>query len=100
MVDVCVAKVENGHHPAIVAYVDDLDLHLLAQDLALQGSAGFLSIGLAGLGYDPGPLLDVLDLVSVHRGKPESCFLEWRPQRFTVVYSVKNGNLVNLLLPY
>jgi len=65
-VDVCVANVENGHHPAIVVYVDDLYLHFLAQDLAFQGSVGFLSIGLAGLEYDPGPLLDVLDLGSVY----------------------------------
>ena len=58
--------IENGRHRAIVVYVDDLYLHFLAQDLALQGSVGFLSIGLAGLGYDPGPLVDVLDLGSVY----------------------------------
>ena len=47
-----------------MVYVDDLYLHFLAQDLALQGSIGSLSIGLVG--YDPGPLVDVLDLRSVY----------------------------------
>ena len=82
-VDVCVAKVENGHHPAIVVYVDDLYLHFLAQDLALQGSVGFLSIGLAGLGYDPGPLVDVLDLGSVYATEARELLPEIAHQVFS-----------------
>ncbi len=49
-----------------MVYVNDLCLHFLARDLALQGSVGFLSMGLAGLGYDPGPLVDVPDLGSIY----------------------------------
>jgi hypothetical protein len=32
-VDVCTAKVENGHHPAIVIYIDDLYLPFLSKTL-------------------------------------------------------------------
>ena len=48
-VDVPVAQVQDSHHAAIAVNVHDLHLHLLVQNLALQGSVRFLTIGLTGL---------------------------------------------------
>jgi hypothetical protein len=48
-INISITEVQNGHQPAITVYVHDLNPYCLAQNLALQGSIGFLSVGLTRL---------------------------------------------------